>query len=74
MLGLLVVTHGRLAEELVHAAKTILGPVEGLEAVRDGTAVRTPQKVSDGRQYYVMHPRLMVAAEERLRRYCRTLE
>jgi len=36
MVGLLVVTHGRLAEELVHAATTIVGPVEGLEAVSIG--------------------------------------
>jgi len=36
MLGLLVVTHGRLAEELVQAATTIVGPVEGLEAVSIG--------------------------------------
>ncbi len=33
MLGLLVVTHGRLAEELVAAAQRIVGSVEGLEAV-----------------------------------------
>jgi len=34
MQGMLVVTHGRLAEELVDAAKTIVGgPVEALEAV-----------------------------------------
>jgi len=33
MLGLLVVTHGRLAEELVAAARKIVGPVEALEAV-----------------------------------------
>ena len=36
MLGLIVVTHGRLAEELVHAATTILGKVEGLAAVSIG--------------------------------------
>ncbi len=33
MLGLLVVTHGRVAEELVASARTIVGDVEGLEAV-----------------------------------------
>jgi len=34
MQGMLVVTHGRLAEELVDSAKTIVGgPVEALEAV-----------------------------------------
>jgi len=31
--GLVVVTHGRLAEELVHAARTILGQPTNLEAV-----------------------------------------
>jgi PTS system mannose-specific IIA component len=36
MLGLLVVSHGRLAEELVNAARTIVGPVDGLEAVSIG--------------------------------------
>ena len=33
MVGLLVVTHGRLAEELVAAAQRIVGNVKGLEAV-----------------------------------------
>jgi PTS system mannose-specific IIA component len=33
MLGLLVLTHGRLAEELVVSARTILGETDGLEAV-----------------------------------------
>ena len=33
MLGLLVVTHGRLAEELVISARTIVRDVDGLEAV-----------------------------------------
>ena len=34
--GLLVVTHGRLAEELVHAAQTIVGAHEAFEAVTIG--------------------------------------
>ena len=33
MVGLLVVTHGRLAEELAISARKIVGEVEGLEAV-----------------------------------------
>ena len=33
MLGLLVVSHGRLAEELVLAATRIVGPIEKMEAV-----------------------------------------
>lgn len=36
MLGMLVVTHGRLAEDLVKAVQTIVGPVEGLAAVSIG--------------------------------------
>ena len=36
MLGLLVVTHGGLAEELVGAAKTIVGETEALESVSIG--------------------------------------
>jgi PTS system mannose-specific IIA component len=36
MLGLLVLSHGRLAEELVQAAMKIVGPVESLEAVSIG--------------------------------------
>jgi PTS system mannose-specific IIA component len=33
MVGLLVVTHGRFAEELVASARTIVGELAGLEAV-----------------------------------------
>lgn len=33
MIGLLVVTHGRFAEELVASARTIVGELAGLEAV-----------------------------------------
>lgn len=33
MIGLLVVTHGKLAEELVNAAKKIVGEIEALEAL-----------------------------------------
>ena len=36
MLGLLVISHGRLAEELVNAVRTIVGPVDALEAVSIG--------------------------------------
>jgi len=36
MLGLLVVTHGSLAEELVRATKTIVGPTDALEGVSIG--------------------------------------
>jgi PTS system mannose-specific IIA component len=33
MTGVIVLSHGRLAEEFVHAAVKILGPIERLEAV-----------------------------------------
>jgi PTS system mannose-specific IIA component len=36
MPGLLVVTHGKVAEELVKATKTIVGPLDALEAVSIG--------------------------------------
>ena len=36
MLGLLVVTHGRFAEELVNAAVTIVGELEAFEALSIG--------------------------------------
>ena len=36
MLGMLVVTHGRLAEDFVQAVQTIVGPVEGLAPVSIG--------------------------------------
>jgi mannose PTS system EIIA component len=36
VIGLLVVSHGRLAEELVEAVRTIVGPVDALEAVSIG--------------------------------------
>jgi PTS system mannose-specific IIA component len=36
VLGMLVISHGRLAEDLVQAAQTIVGPIEGLEAVSIG--------------------------------------
>jgi len=36
MLGLLVVTHGRLADELAASAQTIVGEIDGLEAVSFG--------------------------------------
>lgn len=39
MLGLLVVTHGTLARELVEAVRTIVGPVDSMEAVSIGWSV-----------------------------------
>ena len=43
MLGLLVVTHGRLAEELVNAARMIVGEIDALEAVSIGWNVEVEQ-------------------------------
>ena len=36
MIGIVVVTHGRLAEELVNAARTIVGDIPGIVAVSMG--------------------------------------
>ena len=36
MIGIVVVTHGRLAEELVNAARTIVGEIPGIVAVSMG--------------------------------------
>jgi PTS system mannose-specific IIA component len=50
MLGLLVVSHGRLAEELVNALRTIVGSVEGLEAVSigwDDEVDKTTRRISE---------------------------
>ena len=38
MIGIVVVTHGRLAEELVNAARTIVGDIPGIAAVSIGWA------------------------------------
>jgi PTS system mannose-specific IIA component len=36
LIGIIVVTHGRLAEELVNAARTIVGEIPGIAAVSIG--------------------------------------
>jgi mannose PTS system EIIA component len=38
MIGIIVVTHGRLAEELVNAARTIVGDIPAIAAVSIGWA------------------------------------
>ena len=38
MIGIVVVTHGRLAEELVNAARTIVGDIPAIAAVSIGWA------------------------------------
>jgi methionyl-tRNA formyltransferase len=38
--------------------------LDGLRGLRDGTLAPAPQEPGAGRQYFVMHPRLMVAAEQ----------
>jgi PTS system mannose-specific IIA component len=38
MIGIVVVTHGRLAEELVNAARTIVGDIPAIRAVSMGWA------------------------------------
>ncbi|HOJ73832.1 MAG TPA: formyltransferase family protein [Phycisphaerae bacterium] len=41
--------------------------VDAVASLRDGRAVRTPQTREHGRQYFVMHPRLLAIVEQRLR-------
>jgi PTS system mannose-specific IIA component len=41
MIGIVVVTHGRLAEELVNAARTIVGEIPSIAAVSIGWADET---------------------------------
>ncbi len=40
--------------------------MEGLRGLRDGKLNKHPQKKEDGRQYFVMHPRVKEAAEKKL--------
>ena len=42
--------------------------IQGARGLRDGSLSPVPQKINDGRQYFVMHPRIKIAAEERLER------
>ena len=40
--------------------------LEGLRGLRDGSVTPRPQLAADGRQYFVMHPRIKECAEKRL--------
>lgn len=40
--------------------------VQGLRGLRDGTLVAEPQQLAAGRQYFVMHDRLLAAAQRNL--------
>jgi PTS system mannose-specific IIA component len=42
MIGIVVVTHGQLAVELVHAARTIVGEIQGIAAVSIGWSDDVP--------------------------------
>lgn len=48
---------------------TVEAMMEAIRGLRDGTLQPKPQRVEDGRQYYVMHPRMTAYAERCLRRY-----
>ena len=51
MRGLLVVTHGKFAEELVHAATRIVGELEGVEAISidwDDDVNRVREMIEEG--------------------------
>lgn len=55
--------------------RTRMGPamvemmMEAIRNLRDGTAKIMPQSIEQGRQYFVMHPRMQTCAERRLQRY-----
>lgn len=42
------------------------GMVDCVAELREGRAVRTPQTGSEGRQFFVMHPKLLAIVEQRL--------
>ena len=42
--------------------------LDGVRGFRDKTITPRPQNPNDGRQYYVMHPRVRAAAELQLLR------
>ncbi len=42
---------------------------EGLKRFKDGTIKRITQKPEDGKQYFVMHPRLKAIAEQKINSY-----
>ncbi len=53
MAGVVVVTHGRLAEDLVEAARTIVGSAEGLEPVSidwDDDVAEARRRIEEGVQ------------------------
>jgi len=41
--------------------------MDGLRGLRDGTLTAQPQSAEDGRQYFVMHPRLVEATARRMK-------
>lgn len=43
--------------------------LEGVRRMRDGTLTVQPQAPQDGRQYYVMHPRIKAYAADNLKRF-----
>ena len=43
--------------------------LEGLRGLRDQTLTPKTQKAEDGRQYFVMHPRIKACAEKRLKQF-----
>jgi len=42
--------------------------IQGVQGIRDGSLSPMPQVLSEGRQYFVMHPRIKFAAQARLER------
>lgn len=47
MIGLVIVTHGRLAEEFIHALEHVVGPQKQIEAICIGPDDRMDQRRAD---------------------------
>ena len=43
--------------------------LEGIRGLQDGALKEKMQKNAEGRQYFIMHPRLRVKANQRLKDY-----
>jgi mannose PTS system EIIA component len=47
MIGIVIVTHGRLAEEFIHALEHVVGPQTQIEAICIGPEDRMDQRRAD---------------------------
>jgi len=67
----IVLSSGVTFEDIRAELETIMVElmIEGARGLRDGSLASVPQAITEGRQYFVMHPRIKVTAEARLERY-----